>query len=229
MSGHSKDREPLKARRLKTVTRKPSNAPKAGRRRSLASTHETELARVVRERDEALEQQAAIRDILRVISNSPGDVQPVLSVELQFRRHVLDRRRSAATADIIGKALGIERIVRQKVEPLALHRATVTAVDTPHLQFQKNPRVAARQIAHPPLLAIVPAHLLATAAPASRFFERRLSLITRAFGSPKIPHTVCAGRKPAKQYESQSRRVRFAVLVIHPGCQIEAHAETQNR
>ena len=29
---------------------------------------------------------------------------------LQFRRHVLDRRRAAATADIIGKALGVERI-----------------------------------------------------------------------------------------------------------------------
>ena len=39
---------------------------------------QTELARVIRERDEALEQQAAISDILRVISNSPGDVQPVL-------------------------------------------------------------------------------------------------------------------------------------------------------
>jgi hypothetical protein len=41
-------------------------------------------------------------------------------VQLQFRRHVLDRRRAAATADLIGKALGVERIVRQKVEPLAV-------------------------------------------------------------------------------------------------------------
>ena len=106
-------------------------------------------------------------------------------VQLQFRRHVLYRRRSAATADIIGKALGVERIVRQKVEPLALHLATVTAVEAPHLQFEKNPRVAARQIAHAPQLAIVPAHLNATAAAASRFFERRLSLIARAFDHRK--------------------------------------------
>src|SRR6202040_323245 len=117
-------------------------------------------------------------------------------VQLQFRRHVLDRRRSAATADIIGKALGVERIVRQKVEPLALHLATVTAVEAPHLPFQKKPRVAARQAAPAPQLAIVPAHLPATATAASRFFERRLSLITRAFGSPKTPHTVCSGGKP---------------------------------
>jgi hypothetical protein len=33
------------------------------------------MARVIRERDEALEQQTAISDILRVISNSPSDVQ----------------------------------------------------------------------------------------------------------------------------------------------------------
>ena len=68
--------KPVKARRRKTVTRKRRNAPKAGRRRSIAA--QTELARVIRERDEALEQQAAISDILRVTSNSPGDVQPVL-------------------------------------------------------------------------------------------------------------------------------------------------------
>jgi hypothetical protein len=35
---------------------------------------------------------------------------------------------------------------------------------------------------------------------ARRFFERRLSLITRAFGSPKTPHTVRAGRKPGLNY-----------------------------
>jgi hypothetical protein len=40
---------------------------------------------------------------------------------------------SGARTDIIGKALGVERIVRQKVEPLALHLATVTAVEAPHL------------------------------------------------------------------------------------------------
>jgi hypothetical protein len=61
---HSKEgREPVKARRRKTVTRKRQNAPKARPHRSIAGTRQTDLARVIRERDEALEQQAAISDI----------------------------------------------------------------------------------------------------------------------------------------------------------------------
>src|SRR5262249_4514476 len=139
-------------------------------------------------------------------------------------RHVLDRRRPTATADIIGKALGVERIVRQKVQPLALHLATVAAVEAPHLQFQKNPGVAARQIAHAPPLAPGPAHLHPTTTPASRFVERRLSLMTRAIGSPKTPHTVGSGRKPGKQYASHSRRLRFARPAIHLGCQTAERA-----
>ena len=82
-----------------------------------------------------------------------------MPVQPQIRRNVLDRRRSTAPADVIGKALGVVRIVRQKVEPLALHLAAVATVEPAHLQFQENPRVAARQIAHPANLAIVPAHL----------------------------------------------------------------------
>jgi hypothetical protein len=42
------------------VARKRRNAPKAGRLRSISDTQQTELVRVIRERDEVLEQQAAI-------------------------------------------------------------------------------------------------------------------------------------------------------------------------
>ena len=136
-------------------------------------------------------------------------------VQRQFLRHVLDRRRPTAPAHIVRKALGVERIVRQKVEPFPLHLATTAALDPPHLQFQKYPRVAARKIAHTADLAVVPAHLDATATAARRFFERRLRVITRAFGSPKIPRTVGSGRKPGNEYVSQSRRLRFDARAIH--------------
>jgi hypothetical protein len=62
--------------------------------------------------------------------------------------------------------------------------------------------------------SVVLAHLHVTAAPARRFFDRRSSVITRAFGSPKTPRTVGCGRKPGNQYASHSRRLRFAVRAI---------------
>jgi transcriptional regulator with GAF, ATPase, and Fis domain len=74
------------------VTRKRRNAPKAPRRRSIDGNHQTDLARVIRERDEALEQQAAITGILRVISNSPGDVQPVLDSVAEHAGHICEAR-----------------------------------------------------------------------------------------------------------------------------------------
>jgi GAF domain-containing protein len=80
MTRHSKEGRNLKARRRKSVARKRPNAVKAAghQRKSSAAGQKTTVAQLTRERDEALEQQAAISDILRVISNSPSDVQPVL-------------------------------------------------------------------------------------------------------------------------------------------------------
>src|SRR4249919_2948634 len=149
-------------------------------------------------------------------------------VQLQFRCHILDRRRPAAPADIIGKALGVEWIVGQKVEALPLHRAATAALDPPHLQFQKYPRIPARQIADPADFAVVPTHLHATAAPARRFFERRFSVIRRAFGSPKMPRTVGSGRKPGNEYVSQSRRRRFDARAIHQSCSNSKSRKMQN-
>ncbi len=67
-----------------TTGPKRRNAPKVARRRgSAAAGQEAESARLRRERDEAIEQQRAASEILRVISSSPGELEPVFQAMLE--------------------------------------------------------------------------------------------------------------------------------------------------
>src|ERR1700751_5065347 len=111
-------------------------------------------------------------------------------IKRQFLRNIRDRCMSATTADKIGKALGVERVVCRKVEPFLLHLAAATAIDAPYLQLKQYAHLPTGQVSPLPDLAVVPPHPDAATASTRCFFARRFKLTMRTFGSPKSPRTT---------------------------------------
>jgi GAF domain-containing protein len=86
-------RTPPKAQHRKTIKPKRSNRAKAARNRSPSAFSQVkEVARLARERDEALEQLSAASGNLKVISSSPGDLKPVFDQILKNATRICEAK-----------------------------------------------------------------------------------------------------------------------------------------
>ena len=118
--------------RPKTLRRR--NAPKAVRHHGpLAGGKETNVARLTRERDEALEQQTATTDILKIISRSHSNIQLVLDTIAEIAQRLCQSEQvyilkldGGLFGLVAAKDAHAERIKYLSKNPIAPDRSSLT-------------------------------------------------------------------------------------------------------
>ena len=107
---------PAKPRSQKTTKAKRRIKPiEASGRRASAAREESEVARLTRELDDALERQAATSEVLSVVSSSSGELDPVFHAILEKATRICEAN--------FGLLFRLDNGVVQTVVMLGLHQA----------------------------------------------------------------------------------------------------------
>src|SRR5215510_10697774 len=132
-----------------------------------------------------------------------------MPVQSELPGDIPDWSAAAAPPHVIGKSLGVERIVRKELETLALDLAALPARNAPHFELQVYAQPARRKITSPAKLAVVPSGMLSSTPAADRFFDRRTGMTMRACGSPDTPRMSST----AKNRETGMHRANAVALL----------------
>ena len=76
-------------------------------------------------------------------------------IEVEFLRHLADRRAPATLTDVETEALGVERIIGKKLYRFLPHLLTPETVEAADLQFHVHALVAGGEIPHTVELPVV--------------------------------------------------------------------------
>ena len=128
-----------------------------------------------------------------------------LPVQVGLPGDSLDAHPPAPPPDPEGEPLDVEQRVGQPVQLLLLHLPAAPTADAAHFHVQVDAPIPAGEVPHSAHLPIVESAMHTPADPTGRFFPRRRSRMTRAYGSPKTPLTTDSGSWPGYRYVSHKR------------------------
>ena len=134
----------------------------------------------------------------------PVQVLDRVLMQVQQLGDGLVRHVSAQDADVVGKPLRIARILRQPVQPLHFHPLTTRAGHPPLLKRQVETPARRIGIPHAARRAVVEGAVPCPTAGAHGSFFRRMTVISLAWGSPKIPCSRLWARNPGKENNTES-------------------------